>query len=220
VYDQLRALILDNRIPPGDRVNIDALARQLGVSQTPVREAVRHLEGDGLVVKTEAKGYRTTALLDLDELRELFEFRLLIDLWAVREVAVNRLHNPATQLGQEIDAFADTTVGLSDVRLALVAHDTKFHGHILAAVGNDFVKNAYDQAHGHLHAFRLYSPDIDGRVTLEEHRRIAQAISACEPGEAEEAMHSHLTNAFHRFARAFDGGTAQGLRRVGRYRLF
>ncbi|AYY12681.1 GntR family transcriptional regulator [Actinobacteria bacterium YIM 96077] len=204
VYHQLRTLILENAIAPGERVNIDALARQLGVSQTPIREAVRRLEGDHLLHKVPGKGYQTTPLLDLDSLRQLFEFRLVVDLWAVRAVAVNRLGNPSGWLHEEIERFTRAIVGVPDIRQHLLEHDTRFHGLILGALGNDVVKNAYDQTHCHFHAFRLYSPDTNGALTIEEHARLAHAIEACDPDEAETAMREHLTKAFYRFARAFD----------------
>jgi DNA-binding FadR family transcriptional regulator len=109
VYGILRAKILDLQLPPDGKVNIDALARELGVSQTPIREALSQLEGDRLIVKTPGKGYRTTALLGTAELRELFEFRLLVEPWAARAAAVNRLVNPARILQASLTAACGTS---------------------------------------------------------------------------------------------------------------
>ncbi|NDL59426.1 GntR family transcriptional regulator [Phytoactinopolyspora mesophila] len=220
VYNRLRALILENAIAPGERVNIDALARQLGVSQTPVREAVRRLEGDQLLNKVPGKGYQTTPLLDLDRLRQLFEFRLVVDLWAVRAVAVNRLGNPGPQLREEIDRFTRAIVGVGDIRHLLLEHDTRFHGLVLGALGNDVAKTAYDQTHCHFHAFRLYSADTSGAVTVDEHARVARAIEACDADEAEAAMHHHLTNAFYRFSEAFGSSRDVQLRHPEPARIF
>ncbi|MFC7404209.1 GntR family transcriptional regulator [Georgenia alba] len=219
VYDHLRLHIVENRIPPGERLNIDALARQLGVSQTPVREAVRRLEGDKLLVNESGRGYRTTPLLDLAGLRNLFEFRLLVDVWAARSVAVNRLANPAPAMRAEIDRFEDLLPTTSDIPRELVGHDTRFHGLILDALGNDVVRDAYEQTHAHLHTFRLYAADTDGSVTLTEHRGIFQAVEACDPDAAEAAMRVHLTAAYARFAEAFDD-TAPELRSPGAHRMF
>lgn len=205
IYEQLRALILENKIAPGERVNIDALARDLGVSQTPVREAIRQLEGDKLIVKTPGKGYRTTPLLDLDQLQDLYEFRLLVDVWAARSVAVNRLSNPARMIDEELRRFESSFMDHEDIRRHLVVHDLRFHGIILDALGNKVVEEAYEQTHSHLHTFRLYPSDTDGRITIAEHRRIWAAIDRCDPEGAEAAMRDHLTAAFHRFAQAFDG---------------
>ncbi|WP_432547412.1 GntR family transcriptional regulator [Kineococcus sp. SYSU DK004] len=211
VYERLRELVLTNEIAPGERVVIDALARRLGVSQTPVREAVHRLEGDGLVVRS-GSGYRTTELLDLDGLRELFEFRLLVDLWAVRAAAVDRLANPAAALLRDVDGLSRELDAGGDVRRALVAHDTRFHAALIDAAGNRVAARAYAGTHGHLHAFRLYPADTDGRVTAAEHAAVARAVGACDPGAAEEAMRAHLLNAFDRFARAFAGGAGPAAR--------
>ena len=65
VYASMRASILKGEIAPGARINIDAVSRSLGVSQTPVREVLQRLEGDNLVVYSPGRGYSTTPLLDL-----------------------------------------------------------------------------------------------------------------------------------------------------------
>ena len=206
VYEQLRAQILENRIPPGSRVNIEAVARQLGVSPTPVREALHRLQGDNLVVATSGRGYSTTALLDLAELRDLFEFRLLIEPWAARSAAVDRLENPARRLEKELAQFEEATESAADIRGDLVSHDTRFHDLIMSATRNDVVRNAYSQTHCHLHIFRLYPADIGGAITLEEHRQVWQAIRDCDPVGAEKAMRQHLSLAYMRFAQAFEEG--------------
>jgi DNA-binding GntR family transcriptional regulator len=208
VYEALRAQILENRIPPGTRVNIEAVSRQLGVSPTPVREALHRLQGDNLVVATSGRGYSTTPLLDLSALRDLFEFRLLVEPWAARSAAVDRLENPARRLEKELDSFREQTVSNDDIRQELVGHDTRFHDLILSATRNDVVLNAYTQTHCHLHIFRLYPADIGGAITVEEHRHVWRAIRDCDPGRAEEAMQQHLTSAYMRFAQAFEDHNA------------
>jgi len=69
VYEAVKELVMDQHIEPRSRVNIDKLARDLGVSPTPVREALARLESDGLVIKEPLRGYSIAPLLD----REAFE---------------------------------------------------------------------------------------------------------------------------------------------------
>ncbi|RAF22341.1 hypothetical protein DN545_31450, partial [Burkholderia multivorans] len=57
VYARIKAMILDGTVPPGERITIDRMARELGVSQTPVREAMQRLEGDKLVRTRQPRGY-------------------------------------------------------------------------------------------------------------------------------------------------------------------
>jgi DNA-binding GntR family transcriptional regulator len=201
----MRASILEGEIAPGTRINIDAVSRSMGVSQTPVREALQRLEGDNLVVYNPGRGYSTTPLLDLAELRSLFEFRLLVEPWAARSAAVDRLANPAAALEKELSSFRETIKVKDDLRQDLVAHDTRFHDTILSASGNTVVRHAFAQTHCHLHTFRLYPADVEGAITEQEHSAVTDAIKACEPERAEAAMAEHIRNSFLRFARAFEG---------------
>jgi DNA-binding GntR family transcriptional regulator len=204
IYSALRVPIVDGEIPPGTRINIDAVARELGVSQTPVREALQRLDGDGLVVYSQGRGYWTTPMLDLQGLRSLFEFRLLVEPWAARSVATDRLANPSSALNKELETFEALADNEGDLRHDMLLHDARFHNIILAAVGNEVVRQAYAQTHCHLHVLRLYPVDFDGTITIAEHRKIWKAIQSCEPEEAERVMAEHVGSAFERSARAFD----------------
>ena len=199
VYEALRQKILDHDIPPSTKVNIHHLSQEFGVSPTPVREALRLLQGDNLLVATSNKGYATTAILDEKGVRDLFEFRLLFEPWAAGVVAGNRLLNPSRSLREELDRFKDNP---QSIKHSLIAHDNLFHTAILDAAGNDLVLAAFQQSHCHLHLFRMYNEDWDWRSTISEHEKIEQAISAGLPDAAEEAMREHLHTAYQRFRQA------------------
>ena len=87
VYRRIRADIMSLKLPPETRVSVDNLARELGVSQTPIREALSMLEANGLVSKRHFAGYATSPRMDRAQLDELFEFRLLIEPHAARKAA-------------------------------------------------------------------------------------------------------------------------------------
>ena len=87
-YSMIRAMIFAHEIVPGERVNIDALSVQLGVSQTPIREALARLESEDLIAKEPLKGYRATNLLSMKEFADLFNFRLLIEPYAAEQAAI------------------------------------------------------------------------------------------------------------------------------------
>src|ERR1700679_3016110 len=74
VYRRIRADIMSLKLPPDTRVSVDSLARELGVSQTPIREALSMLEANGLVSKRHFAGYATSPRMDRAQLDELFEF--------------------------------------------------------------------------------------------------------------------------------------------------
>jgi DNA-binding GntR family transcriptional regulator len=87
VYEAVRALLMDHAVAPGERVNIDALARRLEVSPTPVREALARLEADGLVRKRPLAGYTAAPLLTRAEFEELVEMRLILETAAAQRAA-------------------------------------------------------------------------------------------------------------------------------------
>jgi DNA-binding GntR family transcriptional regulator len=205
VYTALRVPIVDGEIPPGTRINIDAVARKLGVSQTPVREALQRLEGDDLLTYTPGRGYRTTPMLEPSGLRSLFEFRLLVEPWAVRTATADRLANPAAALEEELQTLERIIHSTNDVRQDMLAHDTRFHDLILAAAGNEVVRHAFAQTHCHLHVFRLYPVDADGQLTLEEHGRVVAAVRSGDAEDAERTMTDHIRNSYARSSKAFAG---------------
>ncbi|MGW7657534.1 GntR family transcriptional regulator [Streptomyces asiaticus] len=107
VLTALREQVMYGGIAPDSRINSDAVARDLGVSTTPVREAPQRLEGDNLVVYTPGRGYSNAPLLDLAGPRSLYEYRLLVEPWAARYVATDVLLNPADELRREFAESAD-----------------------------------------------------------------------------------------------------------------
>ena len=199
VYARIRSMILDGTVPPGERITIDRMARELGVSQTPVREAMQRLEGDRLVRTRHPRGYATTPLLSRRDLEMMIEMRLLLEPWAAKVVAADRGSNPGRALCEEISDFR-AGFGAADWKQELSQHDTRFHTRILEATGNSFLLDAYRQMHPHLHLFRLFPGDPHGTDTVTEHAEIAQAIADCDPQAAEEAMRTHILRALERFS--------------------
>jgi DNA-binding GntR family transcriptional regulator len=197
VHEAIKALIMDNAIAPGARVSIDGLARQLGVSPTPVREALARLESAELVVKEPLRGYRTTALLTLPQLDDLYRFRLLIEPWAAARAA-ERVDAPGReQLAAEMASCDTPESDTYDAYKALTAHDARFHALVAGLAGSDQVRLALERTHCHLHVFRLYYDRGIGQQTLAEHRRVTEAVLAGNVDAAEQAMRDHLETAYH-----------------------
>ena len=193
VYDRLRRKILDHSIPPATKINIQQISQELGVSATPVREALRLLQGDNLLVATSNKGYATTEVLNAQGVRDLFELRLLIEPWAARTAAANRLANPGKKLAAEIKSFDSTS---DSIQHAMIGHDSRFHRAILLSTENQTVIQAFEQSHCHLHLFRMFRDDWDWKTSINQHKEIAKAIANADPNAAEEAMRAHLNSAY------------------------
>jgi DNA-binding GntR family transcriptional regulator len=193
VYEALKASLMDHVISPGQRLSIDALARDLRVSQTPVREALARLESDGLVTKTALRGYSATPLLTRAELTDLFGLRLLLEPWAAARAAELADGDGRRRLDAERGSLAAPPEGDTyEHYRTLAAHDARFHLLVLELAGNAAVRVAFERTHCHLHVFRLHFATGAGGRTLDEHGRIAAAVVAGDPGAAEQAMREHL----------------------------
>ncbi|MEV0382661.1 GntR family transcriptional regulator [Nonomuraea sp. NPDC050643] len=205
VYDVLRARILEHSMRPDDRVNIDALARDLEVSQTPIREALARLESDGLVRKRPLVGYTVSPLLTRAEYHHLFEMRLLLECatarWAA-ERATSAQREAITAEAAAVIAQAPDDPG--GWHAAFTTHDAGFHDLIADASGNPLLRDGLERLHVHLHLHRRYFPYAHAGTTIAEHQRIAAAIGARDPDAAEAAMREHLSAARERQLTAFD----------------
>src|SRR5256885_2577031 len=126
VYEPVKALVMDHVIAPGARVSIDGLARQLGVSQTPIREALARLESDGLVTKEPLRGYSATPLLTRSEVDDLFQFRLLVEPWAAARAAETADRDDHGRIAAEIASTPEppSSDGYEAYK-SLAAHDSR-----------------------------------------------------------------------------------------------
>lgn len=226
-YDLVKAMIFDHKILPGARVNIDAISIQLGVSQTPVREALAQLESEGLIEKEALKGYRATKLLSVSELESLFEFRLLIEPWSAAQAAkkIDSVGKAALKAEMQSAKTAIKFDGEEKMQ-ALTEHDARFHGLIASISGNQILADAHERTHSHLHLFRIYlafnrhlgENEVNGTVVsdlfkeyyqtksgqlaIEEHQAIADAILKGNSKAATQAMTSHIASSLRRWSPA------------------
>jgi DNA-binding GntR family transcriptional regulator len=213
-YEALRVMLLDHTIPPGQRINIDSVARELDVSQTPVREALARLEADDLVVKQPLRGYSATELLNTEQLDDLFRFRALVEPWLAARAATERSAEDAEELLAEIQRGKQSLeMDLAQTYGELSRHDERFHFLIARMARSEFVSDAYAHAHCQLHVYRVTqaslawlreSDEIDeaqygtanvkerGIVTLREHGLIADAIVAGQQNGAAAHMLDHV----------------------------
>jgi len=189
VYRRIRSDIMSLRLPPDTRVSVDSLARELGVSQTPIREALSMLEANGLVSKRHFAGYATSPRMDRAQLDDLFEFRLLIEPHAARKAAEGMADSDMGQLASgesasSHDAFADM--------------DTDFHRLIAQGAGNHLIADSLARLHIHVHIFRSCFRSEITEEAVHEHNAIITAIRARDGAKAEAAMRRHIELSYGR----------------------
>jgi DNA-binding GntR family transcriptional regulator len=196
VFEIIRADLMSLRIPPDTRISIDHLARELGVSQTPIREALSMLEAMGLVTRRRFAGYCSAPQLNSKQLDELYEVRLLVEPYAAA-CAAERMSD--TQL-QQIRALARSMEpGKSRKSYDRFAvQDSQLHDLIAGASGNRLIQDSLARLHAHLHIFRLR---FHSEVTTEacaEHAGLIEALTRRRPKEAEAAMRLHIQKSYQR----------------------
>lgn len=205
VYQAIYAQLMSQKIPPGGRISVDNLVRELGVSQTPIREALSQLEARGLVVKTHLIGYCATDQLDRKRLEELYELRLLLEPTAAGNAAANITDEALQALDQLHAQMASISGPDARQRYSQFAiKDEAFHDAIADAGGNSLVREALARLHTHTHLFRLYFHATATKDALDEHVEILEAIRSRNKASAELAMRKHIEKSQARFVTFFE----------------
>ena len=205
VYEAIFAQLMSLKIAPGARITVDSLVREMNVSQTPIREALGRLEGEGLVLRTHLVGYRATPQITREGFNELYELRLSLEPDAAAKTAASLDDVRLATLrglagGMAGNAGADEQVRYSD----FARQDAEFHDRVLEFAGNGLIRETLRLQHAHFHIFRLM---YHWRVTaeaLEEHDAIMAAFEQRSPEGAREAMRRHIINSRARLLPAFD----------------
>ncbi|MGV0876074.1 GntR family transcriptional regulator [Martelella sp. FLE1502] len=206
VHEQIYQRIMSLEILPGARIPIDQLARELNVSQTPVRDALTRLEREGLVRKAHLIGYSAAPQLTPKEFDDLYRFRLMLEPESARQACLRLTPEKLEQLEK---AAADMEKGEQPVsrnsRYSRFARaDAHFHDEILKVADNEFARQALTDRHIHLHIFRLMFHSRVTQEALEEHERLLAAFRAGDADAAYHAMHDHIERSRDRLAAAFE----------------
>src|SRR5262245_27024437 len=153
VFALIRADIMSLRIPPDTRISIESLVRELGVSQTPIREALSMLEAIGLVTKRHFVGYCSAPQLNRKQLDELYEVRLLIEPYAARCAAERMSAAELQKIASLAQSMEPGETRKSYDRFA--DQDSQLHDLIALGSGNRLIRESLARLHAHLHIFRL-----------------------------------------------------------------
>lgn len=203
VYDSILGMLLRGSRTSGERLSIDTIARQLGVSPTPVREALVDLERTGLVTREALKGYRVAPPLNRQQLDELFVARAMLETTAVRLASANAQQLlPELREAQERhrvageEVIASAARGERDTALSTeyFARDQDFHQVILNHAGNRYLLEMSANLGALLHRQRraVHRGVTDVREAIAEHAAIVVAFEADDADLAVQAMQTHI----------------------------
>ena len=193
VFNTLREAILKGELKPGERLMELQLAAKLGVSRTPIREAIRKLELEGLVLMIPRKGAEVAKISE-KSLRDVLEVRRSLEELAA-ELACQRMDAEALKdLEDAQKAFIQAVE--SGETMTTTEADEHFHDVIYMGTGNTRLVQILNNLREQMYRYRLeYIKDAEKRqILLVEHESILRAIRSRHVAEAKEAVRAHIDN--------------------------
>jgi DNA-binding GntR family transcriptional regulator len=189
-YEQIKHLIFDFSLMPGDRFSESELAQQVKVSRTPLRQALQRLEREGFLLVFPKSGWQV-APLDFDAFDELYDLRMLLECDAATRLCALE-ERPCLQ------ALAAVWLVPSHEREAdgdaVRALDERFHGELVRAAGNREMARVHQEITDRIRIIRRLDFTKPRRIdaTYEEHARILRAITRRRAEEAQRLLRAHV----------------------------
>ena len=189
----IRLAILDGRLEPGSRLKEEELARELGISRTPIREALLVLQAEGLIQTTPNRG-AVVVTHDADDLIDLYQLRALLEGHAARQAAARISDEEIGLLRESCDRF--DRIAAEDIR-ELVKENLLFHRAIHAAAGSARLSGMLRRVIELPLVYKSYVwyPPDQKRISAHYHRQITNALSVRDAERAELVMREHVFEA-------------------------
>ena len=203
----IRQSIQAGRLRPGDRVVEAQLARQLGISRNPIREALRQLQQQGILEYTPNVG-TLVAHVSAEDAQFAIEMRAMLEARAARLILESGNEECVTQLEEIVRRIselpADSTTEEAE------ALDSEFHRHLIEGSGSAMLRRVWATVDPYtwmiMHVWQEREEDyLPGHAELyEDHRRLLDALRSGDAGEAEEVIHHHIARRWERKTRSAD----------------
>lgn len=194
VYEALHDAIINQLMKPGERLMETDLAEEMGVSRTPVREAIRKLELEGYVVMIPRKG-AYVAGLSIKDINEVFEIRGALEALAAGLAAQRATQEEIEEMQRNV--FMEAAHWETSDLIKTIELDTKFHELIYSTSRNSRLLVMIKELRDQVQRFRTTTLAVPGRMkfALDEHKRIVEAIAERDVLEARKAAHDHIESA-------------------------
>ena len=193
VFKTLRQAILKGELEPGERLMEIQLAERLGVSRTPIREAIRKLALEGLVLMIPRRGAEVAKISEKN-LRDVLEVRRSLEELAI-DLACQRIQEEELETLREAQKEFAAAVAAGDA-MEIAQTDEKFHEIIYSGTGNQKLMQILSNLREQMYRYRLeYIKDANKRqILLVEHEQILKALSLRHVQEARLAVREHIDN--------------------------
>lgn len=192
--DVIRQAIVEGRVSPGQRLKEEELAHELGLSRTPIREALHQLQAEGLVEATPNRG-ATVRAYDVADLEDMYELRALLEGQAARRAAGKATAGHLEELRSSCDRF-ELLLGGGDLQ-ALVKENAFFHETILRASGSERLSGMVQQVVAMPLVYKSYIWYSGAQVaaSYHYHRQLTHALEHRDAERAELIMREHVYEA-------------------------
>jgi DNA-binding GntR family transcriptional regulator len=194
-YEYLKSAILSDRIHPGERLAEEHLAKEMGVSRTPVREALHKLESEGLIKALETRGF-IVSKDSREEVEELFDMRAILEGYGLRVISEKVSENLLEQLNGFIGK-AEDALRRKQIR-EIFKWNTQFHDTLHRMLAEKKrLHRLLVNVRKYVLRYRentLQYPD-GGRRALDGHRKIVMALRLKDPDLCERVMREHIQEA-------------------------
>ena len=202
-YKHISDELLNGQLTPGQKISEPALAKKLGISRTPVREAIQRLQNEGLLKQVPSSG-TYVAQTNRVPLIETYEIRLALETMAVRKVAkrirpkeLPKLKKCCDQMKSIINTMQKKKVDdiEGDLLVKFLAADMDFHLNIMKIAGNRTALKLITDAHmrNRIFGFLCRYRDLDhAKQTLNVHSSILKAIADQDPDKAYKLLYEHI----------------------------
>jgi DNA-binding GntR family transcriptional regulator len=193
VFETLRNAIINGDLTPGQRLMEVQLAEEMGVSRTPIREAIRKLELENLVVMIPRKG-AYVATMSKEDVKEILDIRAVLEALAAELAAKNADYKDINELKHCVELFTEA-VNNNDVD-KIIEYDVHLHDTIYHAAQNKKLINIINSLREQVQRFRsAYLVQVEEREDLlNDHTEMIQAIESKDPSWAHDAAYQHIKN--------------------------
>ncbi|MGI5985982.1 MAG: GntR family transcriptional regulator [Clostridiales bacterium] len=190
-YDILKQKIISKQFPPGMRLVDSQLAKEYGISRTPLRDAIRKLHEDGLVTNYSGRGYCVFQPTE-DDINEIFEIRRMIDVAAATKL-INEILPNDKEAYATIESFYNEFS--ADVeREGFIKADEDFHDKMVLMMGNARIYNFYVEIRNQTRTFRRRTSSDKERMAraYNHHEKICRGLLDLDLNAATEALTDHI----------------------------
>ena len=205
ICESLRNAIKKGKLKPGERLMEVQLAEELGISRTPVREAIRKLEQEGYVIMLPRRGTYVSSV-SVHDVQEIFEIRTALESLSTG-LAARRIENDELEQLQKLLSAIEGYIEKRDID-NIVKTDIEFHDLLYHVSRNERLSQIISNLKEQLSRFRTLSMSYPGRLeeTLEEHREMVEAIASGDVEAAREAAERHMVRAEETLLKAMRKG--------------